>query len=52
MAIKAGEKLTMYEMENIVEDLFSTKNRYTCPHGRPIIYKMSKEEIYKKFHRL
>jgi DNA mismatch repair protein MutL len=52
MAIKAGEKLTMYEMENIVEDLFNTKNRYTCPHGRPIIYKMSKEEIYKKFHRL
>lgn len=52
MAIKAGEKLTMYEMQNIVKDLFKTKNRFTCPHGRPIIYKMSKEEIYKKFHRL
>lgn len=52
MAIKAGEKLTMYEIQNIVKDLFKTKNRFTCPHGRPIIYKMSKEEIYKKFHRL
>ncbi|MCB4204209.1 DNA mismatch repair endonuclease MutL [Deferribacterales bacterium Es71-Z0220] len=51
-AIKAGEKLTDYEMSKIVKDLFETKNPYTCPHGRPIVYKMSKEEIYKKFHRL
>jgi DNA mismatch repair protein MutL len=51
-AIKAGEKLTDYEISKIVKDLFQTKNPYTCPHGRPIVYKMSKEEIYKKFHRL
>ncbi|UOD34314.1 DNA mismatch repair endonuclease MutL [Deferribacteraceae bacterium V6Fe1] len=50
-AIKAGEKLTDYEISKIVKDLFQTKNPYTCPHGRPIVYKMSKEDIYKKFHR-
>jgi DNA mismatch repair protein MutL len=51
-AIKAGEKLTDYEMKKVVSELFQTKNPFTCPHGRPIIYKMSKEEIFKKFHRL
>jgi len=50
-AIKAGEKLTDYEISKIVKDLFETKNPYTCPHGRPIVYKISKDEIYKKFHR-
>lgn len=50
-AIKAGEKLTDYEINKIVKDLFETKNPYTCPHGRPIVYKMSKEEIFNKFHR-
>jgi len=50
-AIKAGEKLTDYEITKIVKDLFETKNPYTCPHGRPIVYKISKDEIYKKFHR-
>jgi DNA mismatch repair protein MutL len=50
-AIKAGEKLSNFEMNKLVEDLFETENPFTCPHGRPIIFKMNKEDIYRKFQR-
>ena len=50
-AVKAGEQLTHFEMNKLVKDLFETENPYTCPHGRPIIYKMKKEELFGKFFR-
>jgi DNA mismatch repair protein MutL len=50
-AVKAGEGLSVWEMEKLVSDLFNTKNPYTCPHGRPIVFEMSSEELAKKFHR-
>jgi len=50
-AIKAGEKLSGYEMSHLVNELLKTKNPFTCPHGRPIIVKQSKEELFKNFHR-
>jgi DNA mismatch repair protein MutL len=50
-AVKAGEKLSVWEMEKLASDLFNTENPYTCPHGRPIVFDMSREELAKKFHR-
>jgi DNA mismatch repair protein MutL len=50
-AVKAGEELSVWEMEKLVSDLFNTENPYTCPHGRPIVFDMSREELAKKFHR-
>lgn len=50
-AIKSGDYLTRFEMEEIVRNLFNTSNPFTCPHGRPIIFKMSKDFIYNKFQR-
>ena len=52
MAIKANTKLTLQEMEQLLHDLSQTKNFLTCPHGRPIIYKITNREILKAFHRL
>jgi len=49
-AIKAGEKLTFEEMETLVSDLHKV-GKYTCPHGRPIILKMTFDEMNKKFNR-
>ena len=49
-AIKAGEKLTLEEMEILVADLHKV-GKYTCPHGRPIILKMTFDEMNKKFNR-
>jgi DNA mismatch repair protein MutL len=50
-AVKAGEELAVWEMEKLVSDLFNTANPNTCPHGRPIVFDMSREELAKKFHR-
>lgn len=50
-AIKAGDVLTDFEMRKVVKDLLDSENPYTCPHGRPIIFKMTKEELFKKYNR-
>lgn len=50
-AIKAGDPLTMDEMEYLVKLLFQTNNFGTCPHGRPIIYAMTVAELGRKFLR-
>lgn len=50
-AIKAGDTLTLGEMEYLVTLLFNTSNFGTCPHGRPIIYMMHMDELARKFYR-
>ena len=50
-AIKAGDKLTLWQMEEIVKKLRTTKNPYTCPHGRPISHFVSHKEIASFFAR-
>lgn len=50
-AIKAGDILNHLEMEGLVRDLFRSENPYTCPHGRPTVFRMSYEELAKKFLR-
>ena len=50
-AIKAGDKLTEEEMRTLINQLFLTKNPYVCPHGRPIIIRISIEELDKRFGR-
>jgi DNA mismatch repair protein MutL len=50
-AVKAGDSLKLEEMEQLVADLFKCDNPYTCPHGRPTIFRLSTEELTKKFLR-
>ncbi len=50
-AIKAGDKLSEEEMQNLVDRLFATHDPYFCPHGRPIIVNMTLDEIDKRFER-
>lgn len=50
-SVKAGEKLTLWQMEEIVKQLRTTKNPYTCPHGRPISHYISHKEIASYFAR-
>ncbi len=50
-AIKAGDKLNHLEMESLVKDLFRCDNPYTCPHGRPTVFRMNYDEISRKFLR-
>jgi DNA mismatch repair protein MutL len=50
-AVKAGDKLTLEEMNSLVHQLFATEEPYSCPHGRPTVVKISIEELNKKFGR-
>ena len=49
-AVKAGQKLDMDEMRNMVRRLHEV-GKYTCPHGRPIIVKLTKNDLDKMFGR-
>ena len=51
-AIKAGKKMSKKEMLALVNDLFACEVPYFCPHGRPLIIKMTIEEFEKKFKRI
>ena len=50
-AIKAGDKLNDFECRELVDQLFSTKHPYYCPHGRPIIVNLTIDELDKRFER-
>lgn len=49
-AIKANEKLSLNEMETIIKKLHDI-GKYTCPHGRPIIIKITLNDLEKLFKR-
>jgi DNA mismatch repair protein MutL len=51
MAVKAGDPLSIAEMEKLIQDLATTENPYMCPHGRPITITLSKHELLRKFKR-
>ncbi len=51
-SVKAGDKLHLLEVKALLNDLSKTTNPYTCPHGRPVIIKMTKYEIEKMFERI
>ena len=50
-AIKVNYPLTHEGMQRLLDDLFLTENPTTCPHGRPIIFRLPLEEIERAFRR-
>ncbi len=50
-AIKANSYRGEEELSALVEAVFDLDNINTCPHGRPIVIKMTKKEIEKEFGR-
>lgn len=50
-AIKAGDKLSEKEMRLLIDQLFGTSMPYVCPHGRPIMIKISLDEFDRRFGR-
>ena len=51
-AVKGNDKLSLQEIDSLVEELLTLDNPYNCPHGRPTIISMTKYEIEKKFKRI
>ncbi len=50
-AIKAGDPLQMEQIQQLLEDLMTVPNPSICPHGQPILIKISTLELDKKFER-
>jgi DNA mismatch repair protein MutL len=50
-AIKAGDHLPQEAMQQLVDDLAQLPNPSICPHGQPILIKISTYELHKKFER-
>lgn len=50
-AIKAGDPLAPEQIQNLIDDLVKLPNPGICPHGQPILIKISSWELHKKFER-
>ncbi|HCT92181.1 MAG TPA: DNA mismatch repair endonuclease MutL [Lachnospiraceae bacterium] len=51
-AVKGNNRMSVPEMQRLIDELLTLDNPYQCPHGRPTIIKMSKTELEKKFRRI
>ena len=51
-AIKGNEKISYEEIRQLLKTLFTLENPYHCPHGRPTMFRMSREDLEKKFKRI
>ena len=50
-SVKAGQKLSIWQMQEIIKKWRTTKMPYTCPHGRPICKFFPHKEIAAFFQR-
>lgn len=51
-AVKGNMRLSYEESCELIDDLMKLDNPFHCPHGRPTIIKMTKQELEKKFKRI
>ena len=50
-AVKANDPLTLEKMTWILEELRRTAYSTVCPHGRPVLLRLTREELEKRFER-
>ncbi|OQA78550.1 MAG: DNA mismatch repair protein MutL [Tenericutes bacterium ADurb.Bin239] len=50
-SIKANHRLTILEMQHLIQELLMCDNPYSCPHGRPTIIKFTRYELERMFKR-
>jgi DNA mismatch repair protein MutL len=50
-AVKVNMKLTVEKMQWLIENLLVADSPATCPHGRPIILRLTIKDIERGFHR-
>lgn len=51
-AVKGNHRMSRPEMESLLSQLLTLDNPYHCPHGRPTMITMSKQELERKFKRI
>ncbi|MBP1565857.1 MAG: DNA mismatch repair endonuclease MutL [Oscillospiraceae bacterium] len=50
-AIKMNDKNSSLELEKLVNDVYNDENIRHCPHGRPVMFVITKYELEKQFRR-
>lgn len=50
-AVKAGQKLSLTEMNALVDQLFATEKPQGDPHGRPVFLRIDLEDLHRRFGR-
>ena len=51
-AIKAHDKSSIVELQALLDKVYDNDDIRYCPHGRPVMIKLSKREIEKQFKRI
>ena len=51
-SVKAGDRLTPAERRRLLEGFYRLQPPYTCPHGRPIIVELTRQQMEKSFRRI
>ena len=51
-AVKANYPLTYEKMVHILQELAATAYSTMCPHGRPVMLRLTRREIEKNFQRI
>ena len=51
-ALKAGKVLSRPEQETLIKEIFTLEGEVTCPHGRPVLLRMTRQQIEKHFKRI
>jgi DNA mismatch repair protein MutL len=50
-AVKANDPLTREKMQYLLDELRRTSHSSVCPHGRPVVLRLTRREIEKNFDR-
>jgi DNA mismatch repair protein MutL len=51
-AVKANDPLPLEKMQFILDELHATAYSTVCPHGRPVMLRITRREIEKSFQRI
>ncbi len=51
-SVKGGDRIGSEQAEKLIDELLTLDNPYNCPHGRPTIISITKNEMEKKFQRI
>ena len=51
-AVKGSHAMSVIEAKALIAELLELENPYFCPHGRPTIISIGKQELEKKFKRI
>jgi DNA mismatch repair protein MutL len=50
--VKANDRLTPEKMLHILDELRQTAYSTVCPHGRPVMLRLTRREIERNFRRI